>query len=96
MSRDQAMKFLDRMLTTPAKAVYDDGRRIRLGTARLATARSTDDAWFEWRAVEIRKAGTVAAIAVGRALIAIPPRPVIAGTTFSASVPVEDVVDALG
>jgi hypothetical protein len=88
---DQAMQVLEDLRSTQADAVYPDGRRLRLGEARLVRTVDSDMARIEWRGVKVKRSGTITAIAVGGAIIEIEPRAVRSGMTFSASAPVEDI-----
>jgi len=91
MTVDQAMKVLKALGPMQANAVYSDGRRQRLGRARLVTALGSDDTRIEWAGVKVKRRGTVIAVAVGNAIVELIPRDVRAGMTFSASAPVEDL-----
>jgi hypothetical protein len=88
---DQAIQVLEGVRSKPADAVYRDGRRLRLGSARLVRTVESDDARIEWRGVKVKRSGTITAIVVGGDTIAITPRDVRSGMTFSASAPVEDI-----
>lgn len=91
MTVDQAMKMFEALGPMRANAVYSDGRRQRLGGARLVSALGSNIARIEWRGVKVKRRGTVIALAVGHAVVEIVPRDVRAGMTFSASAPVEDL-----
>ena len=91
MTVDQAMQVLEGLRSKPAHAVYRDGRRLRLGQARLVRTVESKVTRIEWRGVKVRRSGTITAISVGGAMIAITPRDVRSGVTFSASAPVEDI-----
>lgn len=91
MTVDQAMQVLEGLRSMQADAVYPDGRRLRLGEARLVRTVDSDTARIEWRGVKVKRSGTITAIAVGGDVIEIEPRDVRAGMTFSASAPVEEI-----
>ena len=91
MTVDQAMTMFETMGPMRANAVYSDGRRQRLGRARLVTALGSNVTRVEWGGVKVKRRGTVIAVAVGHAVVSIIPRDVRAGMTFSASARVEDL-----
>ena len=91
MTVDQAMRIFEALGPTRADAVFSDGRRQRLGRARLVKALGSSATRIEWGGVKVKRRGTVVAVAVGQALLEIVPRDVRSGMTFSASAPVEDL-----
>ena len=91
MTVDQAMQVFEGLRSMPADAVYSDGRRLRLGRARLVTTVESNIKRIEWAGVKVKRSGTITAIAVGGARVEITPREVRSGMTFSACAPVEDI-----
>lgn len=91
MTVDQAMKVFKALGPMQANAVYADGRRQRLGRARLVSALGSNVARIEWGGVKVKRRGTVIGVAIGHAVVELIPRDVRAGMTFSASAPVEDL-----
>lgn len=91
MTVDQAMQMFEGLRSMPADGIYSDGRRLRLGRARLVTALGSNVRRIEWGGVKVKRRGTVTAVAIGQDVIEITPRDVRVGVTFSASAPVEDL-----
>ena len=77
-----------------AFAIYADGSRLELGPARLFAFRQVDGTWVQWGGVKVAQSGTIVAVELGPTTVRTAPRKVRVGMTFSASLPVSDLVGA--
>ncbi len=90
----QAAVLLLELQQASANAVYADGTRLRLGPARIVSHQSGSDTWIQWGGVKVTVAGTIQAIELGKVSIRVPPQAVSEELTYSASLPLADVLRA--
>jgi len=75
-------------------AVYADGRRLQLGPARLFAFKRVVGTWVQWGGVKVAQSGTIVAVELGPTTVRTAPRKVRVGMTFSASLPLSDLMEA--
>jgi hypothetical protein len=92
LSPKEAETVLKDLQETPAYAVYADGMRLQLGSARIYTFERERASWVQWGGVRIRRRGTIDRIEFGSISIAIAPEDVHVDMTFSASAPLAEVL----
>jgi len=91
ISPKRATSILKGLREESAYAVYADGSRIRLGSARIVTSRRDRETWIQWDGVRVTQPGTVVAVELGALRIELAPEDVVVDMTFSASLPLSSV-----
>jgi hypothetical protein len=94
ISPKRAAALLNELRDESAYAVYADGTRLRLGRARIVAHRRGRETWVEWGGVKVKATGTIGAIELGQISVGLPSQDVFEGMTFSASVPLTEVLRA--